>query len=97
MAAVKEAVLSANIAFSPQGPWIAAGTIAGAVDVSFSTSSKLEVHRELAALSTVCNAGEAGIERSHKQDSPGVSHAVTSSNGLSSSTGSGLVHRMLFR
>ena len=42
MASVKEISLSANIAFAPRGPWIATGTVAGAIDVSFSTTSKLE-------------------------------------------------------
>ncbi|KAK9805066.1 hypothetical protein WJX73_010529 [Symbiochloris irregularis] len=44
MASVKEAVLSANIAFAPRGAWIATGTVAGAIDDSFSTSSKLEIY-----------------------------------------------------
>lgn len=51
MASVKEAVLSAHIAFAPRGPWIAAGTVAGAIDVSFSTSSKLEAS---ACFHTLC-------------------------------------------
>ena len=43
MAALKQAPLSAAIAFSPLGPWLAAGTVAEGIDDNFSTSSKLEV------------------------------------------------------
>ena len=43
MAALKQAPISAAIAFSPLGPWLAAGTVAEGIDDSFSTSSKLEV------------------------------------------------------
>ncbi|KAF8071322.1 SEC31B [Scenedesmus sp. PABB004] len=34
---------SATVAFAPGGPFLAAGTVAGAIDMSFSTSSVLEV------------------------------------------------------
>jgi hypothetical protein len=41
--AVKEIERSAMFTFSPCGPYIAAGSVAGAIDLSFSTSSQLEV------------------------------------------------------
>lgn len=50
MSAVKEATLSAHIAFSHQGAWIATGTVAGALDVNFSNSSKLEASCPAATL-----------------------------------------------
>ncbi|KDD72951.1 hypothetical protein H632_c2699p0, partial [Helicosporidium sp. ATCC 50920] len=43
MAAVKRIDRSATIAFSPVGPFLAAGSVAGAIDLSFSTSSVLEI------------------------------------------------------
>ena len=43
MASLKEAQRSAALTFSPTAPYLAAGTVAGAIDTSFSTSSTLEV------------------------------------------------------
>jgi hypothetical protein len=43
MAALKEAPLSAAIAWSPLGPYLAAGTAAAGVDANFSSASALEV------------------------------------------------------
>lgn len=44
MAALKEAPLSAAIAWSPLGgPYLAAGTAAGGIDASFSSASAVEV------------------------------------------------------
>ena len=43
MAAFKQASVSAAIAFSPIGPYLAAGTVAGGIDDSFSTTSSLQV------------------------------------------------------
>lgn len=43
MAFLKECSRSAAFAFSPNGPQLAAGTVAGVVDMSFSTTSVLEV------------------------------------------------------
>lgn len=43
MAVLKEAPLSAVIAWSPLGPYLAAGTAAAGVDASFSSASALEV------------------------------------------------------
>lgn len=44
MAALKEAPLSAAIAWSPLGgPYLAAGTAAGGIDASFSSASVVEV------------------------------------------------------
>lgn len=43
MAAFKQASVSAAIAFSPAGPFLAAGTVAGGIDDSFSTTSSLQV------------------------------------------------------
>ena len=42
MAALKEAPLSGTVAWGP-GSLLAAGTVAGAIDQSFSTTSQLEV------------------------------------------------------
>lgn len=41
--AVKEIDRSAMFTFSPTAPFVAAGSVAGAIDLSFSTSSQLEV------------------------------------------------------
>ena len=43
MASLKEAHRSAALAFSPNASYLAAGTVAGAIDMSFSTTSTLEV------------------------------------------------------
>ena len=43
MASLKEAQRSAALAFSPNASYLAAGTVAGAIDMSFSSSSTLEV------------------------------------------------------
>lgn len=44
MAAIKEVNRSATVAFSPDKPYLAAGTMAGAVDISFSTSANLDIY-----------------------------------------------------
>lgn len=44
---LKESSRSAAISFSPVGPYIAAGTVAGVIDMSFSTTSVLEVFLSL--------------------------------------------------
>lgn len=43
MACIKEVNRSASVAFSPDAPYLAAGTMAGAVDISFSSSANLEI------------------------------------------------------
>ena len=40
---VKHADRSAAFTFCPSGPFLAAGSVAGAIDLSFSTASQLEV------------------------------------------------------
>ncbi|KAL0027638.1 hypothetical protein WJX79_004520 [Trebouxia sp. C0005] len=45
MASLKEAHRSAALAFSPNASYLAAGTVAGAIDMSFSTTSTLEVFK----------------------------------------------------
>ncbi|CAN6442260.1 unnamed protein product [Victoria cruziana] len=45
MACIKGASRSASVAFSPDTPYLAAGTMAGAVDISFSSSANLEVFK----------------------------------------------------
>jgi len=40
---IKEIERSAMFTFCPSGPFLAAGSVAGAIDLSFSTSSQLEV------------------------------------------------------
>ncbi|KAK1420267.1 hypothetical protein QVD17_21715 [Tagetes erecta] len=40
---IKEVVRSASVAFAPDAPFLAAGTMAGAVDMSFSSSANLEI------------------------------------------------------
>ncbi|KAL4586251.1 hypothetical protein LXL04_010886 [Taraxacum kok-saghyz] len=42
-ACIKEVNRSASVAFAPEAPLIAAGTMAGAVDMSFSSSANLEI------------------------------------------------------
>ncbi|XP_071735877.1 protein transport protein SEC31 homolog B-like isoform X2 [Rutidosis leptorrhynchoides] len=42
-ACIKEVNRSASVAFAPDAPFIAAGTMAGAVDMSFSSSANLEI------------------------------------------------------
>ena len=42
---LKQADRSATLSFCPTGPFLAAGSVAGAIDLSFSTSSVLEVRR----------------------------------------------------
>lgn len=40
---IKEVIRSASVAFAPDAPYLAAGTMAGAVDMSFSSSANLEI------------------------------------------------------
>ena len=42
-ACIKEVDRSALVAFAPDAPFLAAGTMAGAVDMSFSSSANLEI------------------------------------------------------
>ncbi|GKD35347.1 transport protein Sec31 homolog B-like protein isoform X1 [Tanacetum coccineum] len=42
---IKEVIRSASVAFAPDAPYIAAGTMAGAVDMSFSSSANLEIFK----------------------------------------------------
>ncbi|XP_024982530.1 protein transport protein SEC31 homolog B-like isoform X2 [Cynara cardunculus var. scolymus] len=44
-ACVKEVNRSASVAFAPDAPCLAAGTMAGAVDMSFSSSANLEIYK----------------------------------------------------
>ena len=43
IASVKEIDRTATFTFSPSAPFLATGSVAGAIDLSFSTSSQLEV------------------------------------------------------
>ncbi|XP_052211325.1 protein transport protein SEC31 homolog B-like [Diospyros lotus] len=43
MACIKGANRSASVVFSPDAPYLAAGTMAGAVDLSFSSSANIEI------------------------------------------------------
>ena len=52
---LKQADRSATLSFCPTGPFLAAGSVAGAIDLSFSTSSVLEVGREEAVASGAAN------------------------------------------
>ncbi|KAK9141413.1 hypothetical protein Scep_011094 [Stephania cephalantha] len=45
MASIKSVNRSASVAFSPDSPYLAAGTMAGAVDLSFSSSAHLEIFK----------------------------------------------------
>ena len=45
MACIKSAARSALVAFAPDAPYLAAGTMAGAVDLSFSSSANLEIFK----------------------------------------------------
>ncbi|KAM7263922.1 hypothetical protein ACFE04_001605 [Oxalis oulophora] len=45
MAAIKAVNRSASVALSPEGPYMAAGTMAGAVDLSFSSSASIEIFK----------------------------------------------------
>lgn len=45
MACIKSAPRSALAAFAPDAPYLAAGTMAGAVDLSFSSSANLEIFK----------------------------------------------------
>ncbi|GAV89261.1 WD40 domain-containing protein/SRA1 domain-containing protein/Sec16_C domain-containing protein [Cephalotus follicularis] len=45
MACIKGVNRSASVALSPDGPYMAAGTMAGAVDLSFSSSANLEIFK----------------------------------------------------
>lgn len=45
MACLKSVNRSALVAMSPDSPFFAAGTMAGAVDLSFSTSAELEIYK----------------------------------------------------
>nr|XP_043619010.1 protein transport protein SEC31 homolog B-like isoform X2 [Erigeron canadensis] len=42
---IKEVTRSASVAFAPDAPFFAAGTMAGAVDMSFSSSANLEIFK----------------------------------------------------
>jgi hypothetical protein len=48
---LKTAERSATVSFCQNGPYLAAGSVAGAIDLSFSTSSQLEVRLPARALS----------------------------------------------
>lgn len=43
MAVLKQAQRSATLSFCPAGPFLAAGSVAGAIDLSFNSTSQLEV------------------------------------------------------
>ncbi|KAM7267529.1 hypothetical protein ACFE04_009695 [Oxalis oulophora] len=45
MAAIKSVNRSACVALSPEGPYMAAGTMAGAVDLSFSSAASIEIFK----------------------------------------------------
>ncbi|KAL8171502.1 hypothetical protein V2J09_023306 [Rumex salicifolius] len=45
MACIKSVNRSASVALSPDAPYLAAGTMAGAVDLSFSTSAHIEIFK----------------------------------------------------
>lgn len=45
MAGIKGASRLATMAFAPDSPYLAAGTMAGAVDLSFSSSANLEIFK----------------------------------------------------
>lgn len=45
MACIKSAARSALVAFALDAPYLAAGTMAGAVDLSFSSSANLEIFK----------------------------------------------------
>lgn len=45
MACIKGINRSASVAFAPDAPYMAAGTMAGAVDLSFSSSANLEIFK----------------------------------------------------
>lgn len=45
MACIKSASRSALVAFAPDAPYLAAGTMAGAVDLSFSSTANLEIFK----------------------------------------------------
>ncbi|KAH9606662.1 hypothetical protein KSS87_001444 [Heliosperma pusillum] len=45
MASIKGVNRSASVALSPEGPYMATGTMAGAVDLSFSTSASIEIFK----------------------------------------------------
>lgn len=45
MACIKSAARSALVAFAPEAPYLASGTMAGAVDLSFSSSANLEIFK----------------------------------------------------
>lgn len=45
MACIKRTSRSALVAFAPDSPYLAAGTMSGAVDLSFSSSANLEIFK----------------------------------------------------
>lgn len=45
MACIKSAQRSALVAIAPDAPYLAAGTMSGAVDLSFSSSANLEIFK----------------------------------------------------
>ena len=45
MASIKSVNRSASVALAPNSPYMAAGTMAGAVDLSFSSSASLEIFK----------------------------------------------------
>lgn len=45
MASIKGVSRSASVALAPDAPYMAAGTMAGAVDLSFSSSASLEIFK----------------------------------------------------
>lgn len=45
MASIKGVNRSASVALAPDAPYMAAGTMAGAVDLSFSSSANLEIFK----------------------------------------------------
>jgi len=55
--ALKQADRSATFTFCQNAPFFAAGSVAGAIDLSFSTSSQLEVRLGTADFSFDCHYG----------------------------------------
>ena len=74
---LKQADRSATLSFCPTGPFLAAGSVAGAIDLSFSTSSVLEVR-----LRSRCQRG--GNDRAAGSDLGGCAGCGTAVWGVSS-------------
>lgn len=64
---IKKADRSATLSFCPSGPYLAAGSVAGAIDLSFSSASTLEASGAAAWFCKPCGMEGDGARLNNAQ------------------------------